>query len=154
MIELPKEPSAQRAILTHVHSQTFLAPVQAAGAVAGPLGINLSGYFRYLSGTRYARSVTASYLDLLLQNVDPTIYAEPRGTNKLPDFKRLDLRLEKMFQLDNVRLVIFSDVFNVFNANTASSLWTNSSNTTTYDYQEALNIMPPRIFQIGARIEL
>jgi hypothetical protein len=119
----------------------------------GPWGINLSGYFRFLSGVRFTRSITASYLDLQLQNVDPTIYAEQRGSSKLPDYKRLDLRLEKTLQLSNIKLAIFCDVFNVFNANTAVEIWNNSSNTTTYDYDETLNIMAPRTFQIGARIE-
>ncbi len=123
------------------------------GMVNGPLGINLSGYFRYLSGGTYARTVTAKYLGVSVsQSTSPVVYAEERGSRRLPDAVRLDLRLEKSFKISNVTLSAFADCFNVFNQGVATSVWANSSYK-LYDFERMLTINDPRMFQLGARIE-
>jgi hypothetical protein len=122
------------------------------GLVKGPFGINLSGYFRYLSGQPVTRTVSNNYLGLSLkQNV--TIYAEKRGSTFEPHVVQLDLRLEKTFRLEPITFGIFADCFNVFNRGAATAMWMNSSNQTTYEYKEMTAINNPRIFQLGARIE-
>ena len=121
------------------------------GLVKGPFGINLSGYFRYLSGLPTTRTVSNNYLGLALkQNV--TIYAEERGHTKLPDTVQLDLRLEKTFRLKPIAFGVFADCFNVFNRGVATGMWMNSSNTST-KYMQMTAINDPRIFQLGARLE-
>jgi len=81
-----------------------------------------------------------------------TIYAEERGSRRLPDVTLLDLRLEKTFKISNVTLSAFADCFNVFNSGYAASVWTNSSNP-TYEFERMMTINNPRVFQLGARIE-
>ena len=124
------------------------------GMWAGPLGINLSGYFRYLSGGTYNRLITSRYLGVSVSQSrsGATINAEERGARRLPDTVRLDLRLEKSFKIKNVTLAAFADCFNVFNQGVATSVWANSSNP-LYPFERMLTINDPRMFQLGARIE-
>jgi hypothetical protein len=126
--------------------------VKVEGLVKGPFGLNLSGYFRYLSGLPTTRTVTNNYLGLALkQNV--SIYAEERGHTFFPPTLQLDLRLEKTFRLEPITFGVFADCFNVFNRGVSTGMWTNSSNLTTYKYMQMTAINDPRIFQLGARIE-
>ena len=122
------------------------------GVVRGPLGINIGGYYRYLSGHRYTRTVNSKELGIDLTQGDETIYAEQRGSRALPDLSILDLRVEKAFRVSNVVFTIFSDVFNVFNANKAISVYASSSSK-TYNFGEMSAIQNPRIFRVGARFE-
>ncbi|MGB7294583.1 MAG: carboxypeptidase regulatory-like domain-containing protein, partial [Candidatus Aminicenantales bacterium] len=126
--------------------------IKLTGLVKGPFGINISGYFQYLDGYPGTRTITNNFIGLpLKQNV--TIYAEKRGSEKMPPFVQLDLRLEKTFKISMINLGIFADCFNVMNRGAATGWWMNSSNTSTYKYKEMTAINTPRIFQLGARIE-
>ncbi len=128
------------------------------GLVQGPWGINLSGYFRYLDGTRWARVIRSYDLGLSLPQGTVSIYAEKRGSRKLPPLKILDLRVEKTFNIAGRKLGLFVDVFNVLNANTATSVWTQSSRSTTVAgkrvyFGQHTAIMDPRIARLGIRFE-
>ncbi|MGE5341618.1 MAG: TonB-dependent receptor [Candidatus Omnitrophota bacterium] len=130
-------------------------------SVMGPWGINLSAYYRYLSGTRYARVISSYDLDVPLNQPDEEIiYAEPRGSQKLPDLSILDLRVEKAFKLPGKlgRLSVFADVFNVFNAAKATDIQNRSSGTLVVaghvvEYGGLTAIQDPRIIRIGAKYE-
>jgi len=126
------------------------------GLLKGPWGINFSGYFRYLSGTRTTRTVSSNYLGLTGGNALPqgntTVFGETKGDTPYPDFWQLDLRLEKTFRISVVNLGLFADCFNVFNKAFKTGMWMNSSNTNT-PYKQMTGISDPRIFQLGARIE-
>ena len=123
------------------------------GLVKGPWGINLSGYFRYLSGTRFTRTITNTYVGVVLPQTATTIYADTRGSQGLPDFWQLDLRLEKTFRISILNLGIFADCFNVFNKAFATGMWANSSNQSVNKFRQMTSINDPRIVQLGARIE-
>ncbi len=124
------------------------------GLWAGPLGINLSGYFRYLSGGTYTRTVTSRFMGVTVSQSrgGVVVNAEERGSRRLPDTVQLDMRLEKAFKIKKVTLAAFADCFNVFNRGVATSVWNNSSNP-TYEFDRMLTINNPRMFQLGARIE-
>jgi len=126
--------------------------VKVQGMLTGPLGINLSGYFRFLSGGTWTRSISSSRLGVSLRQTAETIYAEERGARRLPNTTLLDLRLEKTFKISNFRLSVFADCFNVFNQGVATSVWGNSSNP-TYAFERMMTISAPRLFQLGARVE-
>jgi hypothetical protein len=127
--------------------------------IRGPWGINFSCYYRMLGGRRYQREIRSQDLGLDLNQGAQTIYAETRGSRKYPDLNIVDLRLEKTFKLGNFRLTAFTDIFNLFNINTATDLYEISSYDTTINNQtvrfgEAEEIYDtPRIFRLGARIE-
>ncbi|MGB8952456.1 MAG: carboxypeptidase regulatory-like domain-containing protein [Candidatus Aminicenantales bacterium] len=123
------------------------------GLVKGPWGVNLGGYFRYTSGTTYTRLITSNLLGVSLPQGSTTIYAERRGSQRLPDFCLLDLRLEKIVKIRMVFVRVFMDCLNVFNSGIAVDAWANSSSTSFYRYKQMTAINDPRIFQLGARIE-
>lgn len=120
------------------------------GMISLPLGINMSGYFRYLSGRPYTRQIRS--LDFGYEWSE-TIYAEPRGSRLLPALAIADLRLDKEFRLGNNFLIrIFGDVFNLLNQGKASSVVSVSSNP-AQTFEEMTAIQDPRVFRLGARIE-
>jgi hypothetical protein len=128
--------------------------LKVTGLVKGPFGINLSGYFRHMSGRRWTRLVSSDYLGYvgILDQGNQTIYAEARGSNGYPDLNILDLRLEKAFRMKNWTFKLFADMFNVFNDNTTTEHRTNSSHP-TYVYLEQTLINDPRVVRLGAKIE-
>jgi len=122
------------------------------GMVKGPLGVNLGGYFRYLSGHRYTRAVRSGDLGVSLSQGSATVNAEKRGSYGYPALYILDLKLEKMFKIGKTSFTVFGDVFNVFNSNETTNVYTISSNP-AIDFQQVEGIQDPRIFRIGARFE-
>ncbi len=126
------------------------------GLLAGPLGINVSGYFRFLSGGTWTRTIRSLFLGVpVTQSRNGAfVNAEERGSRRLPDTVQLDLRLEKAFKISNVTLSVFADCFNLTNQGIATSVWTDSSNLRVRQLGEMLTINAPRMFQLGARIEL
>jgi len=119
----------------------------------GPWGINFGSYFRFLSGKRYARSITSSHLGLDLAQGSVTILAEERGTRACPDLYMLDLRLDKSFQLGKVgQIELMIDIFNAFNINTPTSVQEVSSSPSLV-FEQATAIYDPRIIRFGARFK-
>lgn len=132
--------------------------IKIQGLWQGPWGINISGYYRYLDGTRWARVIRSIDLGLSLPQGTVSIWAEPRGSRKLPPLEIFDLRVEKTFNLKGTKLGLFADVFNVLNANTATDVWTESSRSTTVAgkkvyFGQTTSIMDPRIARIGIRFQ-
>lgn len=124
----------------------------------GPLGINLSCYYRYLSGRPYTRRLYSPDLDLDLNQGSVYIFAEAMGSRRRPAISQLDLKLEKSFNFDFGRVAMFVDVFNVFNANTATSVQDISTRTQTVSgtpvaFEGATAILAPRIFRLGLKFE-
>ncbi len=124
-----------------------------------PLGINIAAYYRLLGGNRYTRTIRSGDLGLNLNDGNVSIFAEKRGTRKNPDLSILDMHLEKMFKIGKIRLSLFADVFNVFNANMATNIYEISSistlvngKTVTFGGTEVI-YSPPRVFRLGSRIE-
>jgi hypothetical protein len=133
-----------------------------SGFWQGPWGINISGYYRYLDGTRWTRQIRAYDLGLNPVQGNVTIYAEKRGASKLPGLSILDFRVEKMFNLPSKfgRIAFFADIFNVFNVNTTTGVSTISSRTTplvvnnkNVNFGETTSITDPRIARLGFRFE-
>ncbi len=120
------------------------------GTVKGPFGINLSGYFRYLTGLPYTRTVNSKDLGLPFSE---TIFAEPRGSRNLPDLRILDLRVEKEFKLkEKMTFKVFADVFNLFNESKATGVVSRSSSP-NLKFEEMTSIQDPRVFRLGAKFE-
>lgn len=112
-----------------------------------PLGFLLSAHYQFGSGVPYTRSLRSleAGLGSLYQGI-VTILAEPRGTYQLPDQHLLDIRVEKDFRLGPGHLCLMADVFNVFNANTTTSVGVR----TNVDFQRVYGILGPRYLSIGA----
>ncbi|MCX7973895.1 MAG: hypothetical protein N3B16_05275, partial [Candidatus Aminicenantes bacterium] len=130
------------------------------GVWLGPWGILISGYYRYLDGQRWTRVIRSVDLGVSLAQGTTTIYAEPRGSRKMPPLSMLDLRLEKRVNLPAKvgSIGLFVDIFNVFNVAIPTSVWTRSSSTGLVNnkivqFGDLTAITDPRIFRLGFRYE-
>lgn len=83
---------------------------------------------------------------------EEVIFAEPLGSQGYDPITNLDVRAEKQFNFRRFSLKAFCDVFNVFNTNTVTAVRTISGRA-EYDFRDPLEIVPPRIFQLGAKVE-
>ncbi|MDH5405741.1 MAG: TonB-dependent receptor [Candidatus Aminicenantes bacterium] len=117
--------------------------IKIAGSYQFPYGINLGGFVRYQSGAPWDRSIIAEDLN----QGDVEVRVEPRGSQRLDGIFTVDLRLSKVFRLPKGNLEAMFDVFNLFNANTITSIGT----TTLDDLERPLNILPPRIARFGVK---
>lgn len=108
-----------------------------------PYAINLGGFVRYQSGSPWARTMIAYDLN----QGDEEVRVEPRGSQRLDGVFTVDLRLSKVFRLPKGNLEAMFDIFNLFNANTITSMAT----TTLDDLMVPLDILPPRIARIGIK---
>jgi hypothetical protein len=134
--------------------------IKVQGLWRGPLGIDLSAYFRRLDGNRYTRQVRSQDLGLTLPQGNRTIYAEMRGSRVEPALTILDLRVEKAFTLPKNfgRLSLFADIFNVFNVNTATTIQSISTSTLTVNsvpvkFGELTALTDPRVARLGVKVE-
>jgi hypothetical protein len=115
------------------------------GSVILPLDINLNINFHVISGQAYTMR------ERLPSSVDSnrsTIFVEPRGSNREPTSKNLDVRIEKTFKLgDKVKAGVVFDVFNVFNEGIATAY-----STLVTNWEDITAIKSPRTFRIGLRL--
>jgi hypothetical protein len=123
------------------------------------IDVTLGFDFRLESGDRYTKQI---YLD---PDIDPDgtgmwwendimIFAEKRGSNKLPGMKILNLRAEKFFQFgNNMRLAVLVDVFNVFNWDTVTWVENQLSPWSEYQFGFVWDIQNMRTWKLGFRFE-
>ena len=125
------------------------------GTYVFPYGIQLSAYFRAITGSAW----TQQYRTRRLAHDRVTFFTEKRGSNHYEMQKILDVRLEKIFTIaDKFRLGLMFDMFNVFNANTVDDWgtrigydWIPGEYPST-DGHDLYGIIPPRQIRLGLRL--
>lgn len=130
--------------------RTYIFKLQ--GSYALPWDMLLSGNFTAMTGTPYARQIEV--LDFLNQG-SRTIFAEERdGSRRTPTVTLLDLRLEKVFVLDQRwSLSVTADLFNVFNNDAFYAVESTVSGPGREDVFGAGSVfVPPRRLMLGGRI--
>ena len=118
-----------------------------AGSFYAPFNLRLSGVIRAQTGQPIARSFNVSGLNQGTVNV----LAESVGDQRLPFVKTADLAIAYDLALGSSRQVRVTpevDIFNIFNANTITSVVTTSGPA----YNQVLNFLSPRIFRFGVRV--
>jgi hypothetical protein len=111
--------------------------------------VTLAGVIKVQSGTPYGRTLSlGSDINGVDLNQGPiTIFAEPRGTRRFPTLKTMDFRVSKFFRVQQHRMEVLADFFNLFNVSTV----TNVNPNTGPDFGKPTGIIGPRAFRIGAR---
>lgn len=125
-----------------------------------PLNLTLSGFYTYLSGWYWTPYVRIRGLDYNASTGN-YVWLTPRGSQKLPDRKLLDLRLAWNGRLAGTRLTVAVDAFNVFNEDTvlrvagrwgdyriSTRRWTRSSS-----FGQPTRIERPREIRASVRFE-
>ena len=122
------------------------------GFVDGPWGFSLGGFLQVMSGSPDTPSLSTDYspVDGLAGSQD-IIFTDERGSDKsLPTHAILDLRLKKEVKLGDFKLDFYLDCFNVLNNNNAFDINTIQNSP---DEGETEEVITPRIFRLGAKIE-
>ncbi|MBK8793001.1 MAG: TonB-dependent receptor [Holophaga sp.] len=127
-----------------------------------PWKMRVSGSFTYLSGERWTPTIS-TFRDN--NGSRWNILAEPRGTEKYPARRLLDLRVSQMIVKNKqVSAEAFLDVFNALNSGSALSWNTRRNDIRTdvatdpgandvySDYQKPTSVEPPRNLRLGVRI--
>ena len=114
------------------------------GTYEGRWGVRVTPYLRHQSGQPFGRTFTTK-----LSYGTVRILAEPIGTRRMDNVTIVDLRIEKGTHRSGSRRVAgFIDVFNLLNANPEQTTsW--SSGT----FMRPLSIVPPRIAQVGMKLD-
>jgi hypothetical protein len=114
-----------------------------------PWDINVSGYFAFREGFCYPIFLRTGYRDYDAGRAYPL--AEPMGETHLPSVATLDMRLEKVFRLQEYgRLGIILDIFNIFNNNAELG---RNNNAYSGSFGLTTEIVNPRLFRLGLRFQ-
>jgi len=140
------------------YSSTYI--FKAVGSYDIPVvDVTLGFDFRLESGDRYTKQIMLDP-DIDSDPVadwwtrDVSIFAEKRGSNRLPDVKNLNLRLEKYFLFkNNMRLAVLLDVFNVFNWDAVREVETFYDPYSEWQFGDVWWIQDPRAYKLGLRFE-
>lgn len=117
-----------------------------------PFRFLISGYFRHYSGGHFERQVTV-YFPSTVDGYKPrsssvTVNAEPEGNRDLMSETFLDLRLEKAFQVGELNVGFWLDVYNLFGH--WNFTWVQSQLTGGYIYSDGSYARYPRFGQPSA----
>jgi hypothetical protein len=138
--------------LTNAQGRTFWDRpriLRISGAWEWMWGIGFASAYRYQTGQPLYRSILVSSTleGVPLEQGPVEVLAEPQGAAVQPSVHLLDVRVEKGFSLGNAgKLDLLFDLFNSFNANTATSI---SSRRGAFG--AVLEVLPPRVARIGVR---
>jgi hypothetical protein len=133
--------------------------VKASGMYSLPwYGINLAANTQFRQGYPYPRAIQVTNRGGGLGT--STVLIEPLGETRLPNVAMLDLRVDKVFQFGNTRIIPSMDVFNVSNANTVQSqrrvmyTYNHSTGVGSSPSNASLisSIISPRIIRFGVRV--
>jgi outer membrane receptor protein involved in Fe transport len=121
------------------YDNTHIAKV--LGAVRAPFGIIASTAFFYTTGDTLTRTVR-----IRLPQGNRTLFAEPRGSQRLDAVARWDIKLEKQFRVGaDRRLGVTLEGFNILNADTITDRNARSSST----YLQPLALVQARRLRLG-----
>ncbi len=128
--------------------------VKVSGFVVAPWDINLGLAYRYTSGMNTYGSLTHDMARRLLVRDATTggfssIRVEENGDFRQGATSILDLRFAKTFRAGGLSFEAMIDGFNMLNANTILR----TGVVTGSNFNVPRNVLPPRIFRLGLRVE-
>jgi len=138
--------------LTNARGRTFWDRpriLRVSGLYEWKWGMRFASAYRYQTGQPMYRSILVSAtLEGVPLNQGPVeILAEPQGAAVQPPVHLLDVRAEKGFSVGRAgRLDLVFDLFNTFNANTATEVASRGG-----AFGAILEVLPPRVARIGVR---
>jgi len=127
--------------------------VVANGMYQGPWGVNLGGNWVMRQGYAepYFRSQTGPTGDPLASRKSVLAVSDV-GDFRLPRVSSFDARVEKAFRFGRTNIALDLDIFNVLNSATVLGRTYDIRLTGPTGFNQVLEIMNPRIFRLGGRI--
>ena len=114
-----------------------------------PGGFTLAGFYQYLSGSHFNRTVNAvAAIGRSLNQGNVTSIIGQRNANNYDSLSLLDFRLSYAIPISRSRLSLDLDAFNALNVNTITSVQTLSGPA----FNRVLNFIPPRMLRFGATV--
>lgn len=133
--------------------------LKASGMYSLPwYGINVAANTQFRQGYPFPRAIQVTNRGGGLGTA--TVLLDPLGSTRLPNVVMLDLRVDKVFQFGNLRLIPGVDIFNVSNANTVQSqrriMYSYNHGRGTGSSPSNANlissIISPRIIRFGVKV--
>lgn len=113
------------------------------------IDITVSGFYQFLSGAPFTRTVNAaSALGRNLNQGNVPALAGERNADSLDSQHLLDMRVGYDLPLRGANLSLALDIFNALNANTVTRINAVSGPA----YGRVIDFIPPRILRVGARV--
>jgi hypothetical protein len=112
-----------------------------------PYAFNVSAFYNTRQGYPFARFVQSPSRPFGAGVV--SVWVDPVGTTRLPNFQNLDFHLDRPIALQRIRLIPSLDVFNVSNSNTEQAI------RGTLNAMNANNIqaiVAPRVLRFGVKV--
>ncbi len=119
------------------------------GSYVLPKDVTVSGFYQFLSGTPYTRTVNSvSALGRNLNQGNVAVLATERHSESLSTLHLLDLRVGYDLPVRKANISLALDVFNALNVNTVTQITALSGPA----YNRVIDFVPPRILRFGARL--
>jgi hypothetical protein len=109
-------------------------------AYQAPWKVMVSGAYFFTSGGTYTRTVRYR-----LNQGSLDLFAEPRGSRRLDDQSKFDIKFEKRFKIANGNLGVTVESFNLFNSGAIDDVFPRSG----ADFGIPQSIVAPRTWRIG-----
>lgn len=114
-----------------------------------PFGLSVSGYYQFLAGSPYTRTVNSvSALGRNLNQGNVVIHAGERNANSYDNLHLLDLRLNYDLPIARLNTSLALDVFNATNANTITRVNALSG----ANFNRVIEFVPPRVMRLGVKV--
>jgi hypothetical protein len=120
------------------------------------IDVSLGFYYSFRTGSPFAPTI------MVPEEIDPDnnswggpvyILAEERGSRRFPDRHTLDIRMEKLLKIGNLRLSVILDIFNALNDDTETDFQTEMDPYTEFPFMYAFGVRRPRTFRLGFRLD-
>ena len=124
----------------------------ANGLYQGPWGLNFSANWVLRQGYNMPFSRSNVTSDDAAVGLKTVFIVEEVDDFRLPTLQTVDVRAEKAFAIQKVKLIFDLDVFNLFNWNTELQRQYDLRRTGTTGYNQVLEVLQPRILRLGVRM--
>ena len=119
------------------------------GSYILPRDITISGFYQFLSGPPYTRTVNSfTSIGRNLNQGNVAILAGERNAESLDAQHLLDLRVGYDLPVSKANISLVLDIFNALNVNTVTRI----SPLSGPAYNRVIDFVPPRILRFGARV--
>ena len=134
----------------------------------GPLGQNSPHQVKLFTSYQFPWEITASlfatyhrglpwtrllYINPALGVTVGDVYAEPKGSRRLPDQFNVDFTIQKSFHVAGpFQVELYIQAFNLFNAGTAISVYNETGGMTNALFGQASAVVNPRRVFLGANV--
>lgn len=119
------------------------------GSYQLPFRISVSGFYQYLAGSPFTRTVNAvSALGRNLNQGNVVIHAGERNAESYDSLHLMDLRLNYDLPISRLNASFALDVFNATNANTVTRV----NPLSGANFNRVVEFVPPRVLRFGVKV--